>query len=55
MKPEKKPLSLPCTVCGQPAFFSVGWIVPTRKDAHAETADTRPACSQKCALEVVTP
>lgn len=45
-----------CVVClKKKAYFTVGWLVPTRKDAFAETSDKRPACSVACALKVVTP
>lgn len=39
-----------CHLCGQSSHFTVGWLDPTARDAAAATADTRPACSYKCAI-----
>ena len=43
-----------CVACGGSSYFSVGWLVPTPKDAKAETSDKRPCCSYECAITVVT-
>lgn len=41
--------TVPCAHCGAPAAFTVGWLAPMPKDARADTADVRPACSVRCA------
>jgi hypothetical protein len=42
----------PCVACGGDSWTTVGWLAPTRADAHELTCDIRPACSSECAMKV---